>query len=162
MRYAQAEHEVIPLHWTNDAGHCSCGARDCKSPGKHPLTAHGLKDASNDPTRITGWWKRWPEANIGIRTGVITVLDIDDTALASAMAAHPELLRNYPIRRTPRGGLHIEILGNARSRGLTRDDGSKVGDLKGEGGYVLVPPSRIGTGRYEDLNDVAPANGCGR
>jgi hypothetical protein len=30
---------------------------------------HGLKDASSDPAQLTGWWRRWPQANIGLVTG---------------------------------------------------------------------------------------------
>ncbi|MGH7487948.1 MAG: bifunctional DNA primase/polymerase, partial [bacterium] len=37
---------------------------------KLPLTEHGLHDATTDPELITQWWERWPDANIGIRTGV--------------------------------------------------------------------------------------------
>ena len=50
------------------------------TPDKKPLTAHGFKDASNDPEQILEWWTRWPEASIGTPTGPASgffVLDID-------------------------------------------------------------------------------------
>ena len=48
--------------------------------GKIPLTKHGVKDATRDVTQITEWWRRWPDANIGLATGEASgwlVLDVD-------------------------------------------------------------------------------------
>ena len=70
---------VLPLH-TPVEGSCSCGAEGCSSPGKHPRTRRGHHEASIDPAQIRGWWEKWPEANIGIRTGAesgLVVLDVD-------------------------------------------------------------------------------------
>ena len=36
---------------------------------KAPLTANGLKDATTDPEAIREWWRRWPNALIGLPTG---------------------------------------------------------------------------------------------
>jgi Bifunctional DNA primase/polymerase, N-terminal len=70
---------VIPLH-TITEGRCSCGPVDCARPGKHPLTPHGVKDATTDRDQIKAWWAEWPDANIGLAPGRepdILVLDID-------------------------------------------------------------------------------------
>lgn len=55
-----------------------------KPRGKTPLTTHGLKDASRDPAVVADWWKRWPDANIGVPTGPVDqggcgydVVDVD-------------------------------------------------------------------------------------
>jgi hypothetical protein len=48
--------------------------------GKIPATAHGVKDATDDPNKIKDWWTRNPEMNIGIAAGEasgIIVYDID-------------------------------------------------------------------------------------
>src|SRR5260370_35369360 len=48
--------------------------------GKLPLVPHGLDDASVDAAVIKRWWRRWPDANIGIPTGPPSgwvALDID-------------------------------------------------------------------------------------
>lgn len=60
---------MLPLHTPAGDGSCSCRKPDCGSPGKHPRTAGGLKDASTDPEAIRRWWRMWPDANIGIVTG---------------------------------------------------------------------------------------------
>jgi Bifunctional DNA primase/polymerase, N-terminal len=48
---------------------CSCGDQACGAVGKHPLTPHGLNDATADSAQLVRWWRRWPEANIGLVTG---------------------------------------------------------------------------------------------
>ena len=55
-----------------------------KKPGKEPMTAHGVKDATTDQSLINQWWDNCPDANIGIATGsrsgglVVIDLDIDE------------------------------------------------------------------------------------
>ena len=83
LTYAQRyDWEVFPVCWPNDQGTCACGSNhtDAKRVGKVPLVAHGLLDASVDPTEIYHWWTRWPEANIGMTTGRgsgVVVVDTD-------------------------------------------------------------------------------------
>ncbi len=64
--------------WITEAGACSCGRPDCSSPGKHPLTKQGFKEASRDEAQIRGWWSKWPAANIGIPTGAVAGFDVLD------------------------------------------------------------------------------------
>lgn len=48
--------------------------------GKIPATAHGVKDATDDPDKIKSWWERNPDMNIGVAAGEasgIIVFDID-------------------------------------------------------------------------------------
>ena len=91
LRFARRGWRVLPLHTASD-GKCSCAAgQSCKHPGKHPRTRNGVKDATTDRTIIKAWWKRWPDANIGIATGQtsgIFVLDVDgDVGKASPEGA---------------------------------------------------------------------------
>ena len=57
--------------------------------GKRPLTVHGVKDATLDERRLLHYWERWPDANIGIATGLPgpTVLDIDQPDQAAFLLA---------------------------------------------------------------------------
>ena len=71
---------LIPLHSIDLRGKCTCSNIDCHSPGKHPITRNGLKDASSNEKVISSWWHKYPYANTGIATGSISclvVLDID-------------------------------------------------------------------------------------
>jgi hypothetical protein len=93
--YAERGWYVFLIHCVRN-GRCTCGRTDCSGPGKHPRTGNGLKDASTDPETIRGWWKRWPDANVGIVTGEVSgivVVDIDpryqgDESLEKLIAKH--------------------------------------------------------------------------
>jgi hypothetical protein len=117
----------------------------CKPRGKEPLTGHGFKDATTDQKLIAAWWQKWPCANIAIPTGAASGLlgvDIDprnggDKSLHELEAEHGPL-PDTAKQNTGGGGLHI----------IFRHPGGPVPkalapgiDLKGEGGYIVVPPS---------------------
>lgn len=155
--YAGEGFSVIPLHFLNHAGNCTCGKVDCASPGKHPLTRHGLRDASNDPAQIEKWWQQFPRANIGLCTGTISgglvVIDFDPRHGGSEDGLNlPESLK--------------VITGNGHHRWFTsgdqvRNSASKLGqgiDVRGTGGYVVAPPSKHVSGRtYTFDNQLAIA-----
>ena len=65
LKYALRGWHVFPLHTPTfspegdgAASGCSCGKPACKSIGKHPRTATGLKEATNDVDQIRKWWTR--------------------------------------------------------------------------------------------------------
>jgi len=98
LRYAKLGWHVLPLHGISN-GRCTCGKPDCSSPGKHPRLQNGYKVASKNRKQITRWWKQWPDANVGVCTGVksgVVVLDIDprnggDKSLAKLVKEHGPL-----------------------------------------------------------------------
>jgi putative DNA primase/helicase len=112
--------------------------------GKLPITTSGFKDATTDPALIRAWWLSHPRANIGISTGPsgFWVLDIDPRhngdasleALTDQHGAIPETL----VARTGGGGLHVLFQGAAAS---TVNRLGKGLDTRGEGGYIVAPPS---------------------
>ena len=148
LAYARHGIPVLPVHTPDLRGGCSCdrGAR-CDSPGKHPRLRHGLNDASTDPRLIELWWRRWPEANVGLRTGIaMDVADIDSAEgwhglihlLGGALPAGPRVRTGgggWPLWFHPLGfGNRVRLL-----PGL---------DWRGVGGYVVAPPSRHLRGDY--------------
>ncbi|MDP6672178.1 MAG: bifunctional DNA primase/polymerase, partial [Arenicellales bacterium] len=53
----------------------------CNPNGKEPITSNGFKDASSQTETIKIWWENYPEANIGLVTGVennLLVIDVDN------------------------------------------------------------------------------------
>src|SRR6266571_2970300 len=75
--YVRRGWRVFPLHSIrNGACTCKLGSK-CEHPGKHPRTTNGCLDASIDETTIRQWWHKWPDANIGIATGHLYVVDAD-------------------------------------------------------------------------------------
>ena len=131
LRYARRGWRVLPLYTASD-GKCSCAAgQSCDHPGKHPRTPNGVKDATTDRTIIKGWWKRWPDANIGIATGRrsgILVLDVDGKVgkanLEKLQAEHGRLPKTVTVR-TGKGRHRYFLCGDVRIR-------NSVGSL-GEG-----------------------------
>ena len=57
----------------------------CK--GKRPLTDHGYKDASTDASSIGQAWTRNPDANVGLVTGSLIVVDVDGPEGAKSLEA---------------------------------------------------------------------------
>lgn len=52
----------------------------CVPGGKQPLTANGFHDAAASPRTVERWWRRTPDANIGLPTGRasgVLVVDVD-------------------------------------------------------------------------------------
>jgi hypothetical protein len=162
LGYAHRGWRVFPLHGIVN-GACTCGRSDCSSAGKHPLVRRGLYEATTELDQIASWWRRWRSANVGVATGAqsgIVVIDIDlPSALASLDRLTDVELPATLTGLTGGGGLHLiyrctnATLGNSAGR-LPGVDGELPGiDLRGNGGYIVGPPSvhRSGT-RYEWLD----------
>jgi energy-coupling factor transporter ATP-binding protein EcfA2 len=110
--------------------------------GKTPLTAHGLEDATVDPMTIETWWGRWPEANIGIRTGDLVVVDEDRLGALEEFAA--EVHETIPVTGVVKtaNGRHFwfDQPKGQRIRNTAGRLASGI-DTRGDGGYVVAPPS---------------------
>jgi hypothetical protein len=146
LGYARRGWRVFPI-WGTRGERCACGREDCRHPGKHPLgklVPHGVKDATTDPRIITGWWRRYPKANIGIATGPdggLLLVDIDPRN-GGHLDRLPGNLPVTPMTLTGGGGVHFYL---QWPDGLDHLPKTLLGcpgvDLKGAGGYVLTPPS---------------------
>ena len=118
----------------------------------------GCKDASSDPGQIRAWWDRWPDSNLAIATGRgIDVIDVDGpVGVLSYARVLEELPPIYGKVSTPRpGGLHLYVAavpGRGNKAGLLEGI-----DYRGQGGYVVAPPSVNEQGTYHWLRplDVA-------
>jgi bifunctional DNA primase/polymerase-like protein len=150
LGYAARGIPVYPVHWPHptpgrNALGCSCRQRAaCDRPAKHPLVRHGVNDATTNPAQLQVWWQRWPQANLGLATGIVfDALDLDGPAGLAALrqlAQTAELRLLGPVVRTGGGGWHYWFaptgLGNRPPRGLADID------WRGKNGAVLAPPSR--------------------
>jgi len=153
LHYAQHGWLVFPVH-SIKGDNCTCGQETCSNPGKHPLTKGGFHEATRDATRIERWWRKWPWANIGIRTGEesdLVVIDQDNKP--EAEQSMEEIRANYGgfpntlESKTGSGGRHILF----KHPGVKIPCGTgKLGegiDVRGDGGYILAPPSKHVSGR---------------
>ena len=111
--------------------------------------SHGCKDATIDPGQISAWWRARPDANIGIATGLVCdVADLDGWAGVDAWAALegvPEQLGVVVTPRTEGGGRHIYVPVTGQGNRARMLPGV---DWRGQGGYVVAPPSVLPEGRY--------------
>jgi len=156
--YARRGWEVFPCHApARVPGSCTCCHADCSSPGKHPRVRGGLNSATRDEDVIRRWWATWPNANVAVRTGAasdLVVVDIDpahggEDSLQSVLAAHGQLPPGRTIR-TGSGGRHLYFAhpGDVVPNDVGRRLGSGL-DIRGDGGYVIAPPSlHVTGGRY--------------
>lgn len=92
LRYAELGYRVFP----------------CAPSSKAPLTKHGFHDATCDAEQIERWWTQYPNANIGIPTQGLVVIDIDGEANPWLADDHERMLdlARAPTAITPHGGSH--------------------------------------------------------
>jgi Bifunctional DNA primase/polymerase, N-terminal/Primase C terminal 1 (PriCT-1)/Protein of unknown function (DUF3987) len=116
----------------------------CVPGTKTPLTEHGYLDATVDPDQIEKWWTTHPEANVGLSTQGLLVLDIDGQGnpwLADAPERLLDLARG-PMVLTPHGGSHrIFRQPPGKPWRCTESRLAPKVDTRADGGYVVVPPS---------------------
>jgi hypothetical protein len=111
--------------------------------------AYQKKLATED--EIRGWFEQWPKANVAIVTGEASnqnVIDVDDPDLALPVLS-PLLSDSpaFPIVNTPGGGQHYYF--QCTDEKLPNNKKVIPGaDFRGEGGYVVAPPSVNGSGAY--------------
>lgn len=113
--------------------------------GKKPVTPNGFYDATTDLEQIDAWWSQ-AEYNIAFSPGDagLTVLDLDPGHKLERV-----LPDSYTVK-TPRG-LHLYF------EGISRTTASVIAphvDTRSNGGYVLLPPSRIDLLQYTVLHDA--------
>lgn len=134
------------------------------SKAKIPLTENGFKDATTDKATISNWFSQYTGANIGIATGsmsgglVVIDVDIDENAGKFGNESLDEwcdkngcFFSDTLTATTGRGGKHYYFQSS-------EPFGCKVGalkdvDIRGEGGYVVVPPSKHKNGMYYKWDD---------
>lgn len=128
-------------------------------PGqKTPATPNGFKDASLDAATITQWWEQMPRANIGIATGassglVVLDIDLDEAKRVNGYESFAELAPEGSEQLTlgavtPRGGTHLYYAHPGHN--VQNKAGFLHGlDIRGDGGYILAPPSVVNGVEYE-------------
>jgi hypothetical protein len=122
--------------------------------GKRPLVAwreYQQRIAGQD--EIARWFRRWPDANVGVVTGRISgivVVDVDarhggPDSVAAAEARHGPLQATVESA-TGGGGRHLCYVhpGPAMSNRVAMLPGV---DLRGDGGCIVAPPSVHPSGR---------------
>lgn len=152
ISYAARGWPVLPLYGIV-SGSCACGKPDCSSPGKHPaskLVPHGLKQATTDATTIARWFAD-QRLNVGIVTGAasgVWVLDVDGEEGWRSIINYEEDYGSLPktLQSETGSGGHFFF---AVTRPVANTVRLMPGvDVRGDGGYVVAPPSAHINRRY--------------
>lgn len=139
LEYARSGFGVFPLH-TPINGVCDCPrGPECGSPGKHPRTANGLKDASRDELQLRRWWKTYPIANIALAVpeGYV-VVDVDGPEGQEALRDAARALPPTAVQTTGRGAHYVY---RTLERIPPRSNLMPKVDLRGPGSYIVASPS---------------------
>lgn len=116
----------------------------------------GFNDATRDPNTIRAWWTQHPDANVGLRTGAesgVFVLDVDVKHGAKGLESLSDMesefgaLPSTLTATTTSGGKHY-FFQHPGSRVKNRTGFRPGLDIRGDGGYVAIDPSRIGGSPY--------------
>jgi hypothetical protein len=138
------------LDWALAYARLGWRVHPCRPFEKLPMLDAWQRRASTDPTFIERWWCRTPEANLAVATGPgsrIFVLDVDgpegERALVDLEHHHGPLPELYPQQWTGSGRGWQAFLSWPEGREI-RNSAGRLGqklDTRGEGGYVMLPPS---------------------
>jgi Bifunctional DNA primase/polymerase, N-terminal len=155
LELAAQGYRVIPIH-TLVEGFCTCQMPDCiDSKAKHPVHFNGSHAGTTNPSTIASWWAGFRDWNVAVCTGKgIIVLDIDPRhggveSLATLEKKFDPLPRTREVI-TGSQGLHFYfgLPNNVEVKNSASRLGSGI-DIRGEGGYVVAPPSMHKSGnRY--------------
>jgi hypothetical protein len=127
LRYAELGYPVFP----------------CAPGDSRPITEHGFHNASVDPEQIERWWTEHPNANIGLPTAGLVVIDVDGASNPWPGAERGLELAIAPMATTPGGGSHRVFRQPAgRAWRCTQSTLAPHVDTRADGGYIVAPPSR--------------------
>lgn len=89
------------------------------------------------------WWTQYPTAQIGIVTGKLSNLLVIDVEKGGDSSWLPQ---NTAIIQTGGGGKHYyySFVDGVKNKARIKD----LVDIRGEGGYVVAPPSETDKGKY--------------
>jgi hypothetical protein len=151
---------VFPVWWVTPERNCACGSPAGRNhrPGKHPIGlagSGGFHMATKNPEQIRAWWRRWPQANIGVEMGDksgVFAIDLDGLQGHKLLGEARKASNAPPIAtlasqsgRGPDGHHLIFRLppGQHVGRVIRKDLGV---DIIGNGGFIIVPPSNHASG----------------
>lgn len=130
-----------------------------KSMSKEPLISwKEFQNRRASESEIREWYKKWPDANIGIVTGLISQAAIVDCDGPEGLKEAQRILLHSPV---------ITLTGNGRQLWYRHPGGTIQNsvrsypgvDVRGDGGFVVAPPSIHPNGkRYRWLRPVLSVN----
>lgn len=154
--YARRDWALFPVHGYDSENGCTCDAgHNCSNPGKHPANSNGFKGATSEEFLIERLFANG-DRNIGLATGEksgVFVIDVDGPEGERSLTElqhHNDALPRTLQARTGRGRhLFFAMPAGVVIPSKANVLGHKV-DIRGDGGYVILPPSAHVSGvQYE-------------
>lgn len=148
--YTRRDWFVIPLCSPTDDGRCGCGGGHTgKDIGKAPVggLGNGWQDLRADMAQVREWWRRWPQANVGLllEPSGLFVVDLDGPDAV-------EEAKGYGLPSTPAvrsgGGWHLYYRRPTGVEPGRKNHGGTCQHIDALAkGYVVAPPSLHSSGR---------------
>lgn len=130
LKYQAKGYSIIPVNPSIE-----------EDKGKKPLVKwEEFQSRIGSQDEIKAWWVKYPKAMIGVVCGKVSNLISIDADTPEAVEKMEELLPDsllVPTVQTPRGGRHYDF---QYSDGI-RNSNNGLLHTRGEGGYIIVPPS---------------------
>jgi hypothetical protein len=166
LAFARRGYAVFPIWWPRERdGRLICACRkgaDCgKNSAKHPygpLAPNGPLSATTDEDQIARWFRGAPQANLGVHTAGLIVVDVDprdggDESFRALEHEHGEMPTTWQAI-TGSGGEHIFFtcpdgveIKNIVAKQMDNPPLGVGIDIRTRGGYIVAPPSRHISGR---------------
>ena len=153
LAFARRGWPVFPCSVTNKR---PLVAKDVDADGQPIKGSGGVSKATVDEEQIHAWWAKWPKAMIGVAVGAAGMLVVDFDPRIDAETGEEWTLEQLKAdlemkmgctlpatlaARTPSGGVHIYFRMPEGKPIGNRGNLPKHIDVRGLGGYVIVPPS---------------------
>lgn len=121
-------------------------------PGtKEPFAKLGVYKATCNAAQVDQWWRQWPQANIGLHCGGVGLLAFDLDTYKDSFDGRRLLTyedQETVTSLTGRGGTHLVYAMPEGARFGNGTGNLPPGiDIRGWGGYIVLPPSVHPNGR---------------
>ena len=156
VRYAEERHwDVLSGTWleaVDGMERCSCATSDCPAPGAHPTGRDWVNQATGSAVVARRAWAKNPQASILLPTGrTFDALDVPESAGCLALARMERRgVELGPVTSTPTRRMLFFVLPGTAAKipDLLRRHGWSPFSIdlvaRGEGDYVVAPPTRVG------------------
>lgn len=159
VSYAQERHwEVLPGAWLEmrpgGAPLCSCASADCPAPGAHPTRPDWANHASGSGSEVRRMWTKQPRSSVLLPTGrTFDALEVPESAGFHALARTERMeVPLGPVISTGARRMAFFVLPGALAKvprllaalGWPQDALDLT--VRGEGDWVVAPPTRMGAG----------------
>lgn len=137
---------------------------------KHPLNEHGRNGSSKDETQIKEWAEQFPNANVAVPTGQESGIFVIDLDTPEAITTYKNLGRlPQTLQATTGRGVHLYFtwmggrIVNRAGKLVSKSKHPYRGDtwietpgldVRGDGGQIIVPPSKHSSGRDYEWVDM--------